>query len=92
MESNQTLRAVIYDCDAERAAQIGGLLRQLGYQPMVMDHAALVRTVLEAGKPDQVLMIGDAADMPDWAELGSALRAPLVRCTGDQLRLHLHCR
>ncbi len=77
MDKNQSTQAVIYDCDAERASQLLMLLRQLGYQPMVIDHAALVCTVLQAGNPEQVLVIGDVADMPDWTELGSALRGPL---------------
>jgi sigma-54 specific flagellar transcriptional regulator A len=74
---NPSLQAVIYDCDAERAAQLGILLKQLRYQPMVMDHAALVSTVLRGGKSEQVLMIGDVADLPDWHELGVALRQSL---------------
>ncbi|MGE0189025.1 MAG: sigma-54 interaction domain-containing protein [Steroidobacteraceae bacterium] len=77
MDKHQSLQAVIYDCDVERAAQLGELLRQLHYQPLVMDHAALVSTVLQAGKSEQVLMIGDVADLPDWSELGAALREAL---------------
>lgn len=70
-------QAVIYDCDTERAEQVFGFLMQLGCKPMVIDHAALVCTVLQAGQPGQVLVIGDVADMPDWTELGATLRGPL---------------
>jgi sigma-54 dependent transcriptional regulator, flagellar regulatory protein len=74
---NSTQQAVVYDCDAERASQVGLLLQQLGYQPMVIDHSALVRTVLQASVGEQVLLIGDVSDAPDWAELGAMLRGPL---------------
>ncbi|MGE0115378.1 MAG: sigma-54 interaction domain-containing protein [Steroidobacteraceae bacterium] len=74
---SSTQQAVVYDCDAERASQVGLLLKQLGYQPMVIDHSALVRTVLQASSGEQVLMIGDVSDAPDWAELGTVLRGPL---------------
>ncbi len=74
---NSAQQAVVYDCDAERASQVALLLQQLGYQPMVIDHSALVRTVLQASAGEQVLMIGDVSDAPDWAELGTVLRGPL---------------
>ena len=74
---NSAQQAVVYDCDAERASQVAVLLQQLGYQPMVIDHAAVVRTVLQASAGEQVLLIGDVADAPDWAELGAVLRGPL---------------
>ena len=70
-------QAVIYDCDAERAAQVGALLQQLDYQPMVIDHSALMRTVLGASLGPQVLLIGDVSDAPDWQELGVVLRGAL---------------
>ncbi|MGC3979887.1 MAG: sigma-54 dependent transcriptional regulator [Steroidobacteraceae bacterium] len=77
MATNSAQQAVVYDCDAERAAQVASLLQQLGYQPLVIDHAAVVRTVLQASAGEQVLMIGDVSDAPDWAELGAVLRGPL---------------
>jgi sigma-54 specific flagellar transcriptional regulator A len=74
---NSAQQAVVYDCDAERASQVAVLLQQLGYQPMVIDHSAVVRTVLQASASEQVLLIGDVSDAPDWAELGAVLRGPL---------------
>jgi sigma-54 specific flagellar transcriptional regulator A len=74
---NSTQQAVVYDCDAERASQVALLLQQLGYQPMVIDHSAVVRTVLQSSHGDQVLLIGDVSDAPDWQELGAVLRGPL---------------
>jgi sigma-54 specific flagellar transcriptional regulator A len=74
MKSQQ---AVVYDCDGERAAQVSALLQRLGYQAMVVDHAALVGTVLQVAGGEQVLLIGDVADAPDWNELGAVLRSAL---------------
>jgi sigma-54 specific flagellar transcriptional regulator A len=74
---NSAQQAVVYDCDAERASQVGLLLQQLGYQPMIIDHSAVVRTVLQASTGEQVLLIGDVSDAPDWNELGAGLRGPL---------------
>ncbi len=74
---NSAQQAVVYDCDAERASQVSLLLQQLGYQPMVIDHSAVVRTVLQASAGEQVLLIGDVSDAPDWSELGAVLRGPL---------------
>src|ERR1700716_2281584 len=74
---NSAQQAVVYDCDAERASQVGLLLQQLGYQPMIIDHSAVVRTVLQGSTGEQILMIGDVSDAPDWSELGAVLRGPL---------------
>jgi sigma-54 dependent transcriptional regulator, flagellar regulatory protein len=74
---NPMQQAVVYDCDAERAAQVSMVLRQLGYHPMVIDHSAVVRTVLNGATGGQVLLIGDVSDDPDWNDLGEALRGPL---------------
>jgi sigma-54 specific flagellar transcriptional regulator A len=74
---NSAQQAVVYDCDAERASQVALLLQQFGYQPMVIDHSAVVSTVLQASAGEQVLLIGDVSDAPDWAELGAVLRGPL---------------
>jgi sigma-54 specific flagellar transcriptional regulator A len=70
-------RAVVYDCDAERAAEVAAVLRFLDLQPMLIDHAALMQTVLQAHAARQVLLVGDVADSPDWRELGAALSGPL---------------
>jgi len=69
--------AVVYDCDSERAAQVSAVLRKLGYQAMVVDHAALVGTMLQASGSEQLLFIGDVSDSPNWNELGGALRGTL---------------
>jgi sigma-54 specific flagellar transcriptional regulator A len=74
---NSAQQAVVYDCDAERASQVALLMQQLGYQPMIIDHSAVVRTVLQASPGEQVLLIGDVSDAPDWSELGAVLRGPL---------------
>jgi len=69
--------AVVYDCDSERASQVAAVLQRLGYQAMVVDHAALVGTMLQASGGEQVLFIGDVSDSPNWSELGGSLRGAL---------------
>ncbi len=69
--------AVVYDCNSGRATQVAAVLQRLGYQPMVVDHAALVGTMLQASGAEQVLFIGDVSDSPNWSELGGALRGAL---------------
>lgn len=69
--------AVVYDCDSERASQVATVLQQFGYQAMVVDHAALVVTMLQASGTEQALFIGDVSDEPNWHELGSTLRGAL---------------
>jgi sigma-54 specific flagellar transcriptional regulator A len=68
-------RAVVYDCDAERAAEVAAVLRFLDIEAMLVDHGALMRSLVQGG-PSQALLIGDIADAdtPDWLELGAALR------------------
>lgn len=70
-------RAVVYDCDSERASEVAAVLRFLDMEPMLIDHAALVRSVLQTGTGRQALLIGDVADAPDWRELGNSLKAHL---------------
>src|SRR5689334_9047128 len=71
-------RAIVYDCDAERAAEVATVLRFLDLEPMLIDHAAVVRSVMQGCSGRQVLLIGDVADVPDWRELGAALRSHLT--------------
>jgi sigma-54 specific flagellar transcriptional regulator A len=66
-------RAVVYDCDADRAEAVAGVLRQLDLEPLLVDHAALMRAVIQGAVPP-ALLIGDVGDAPDWRELGAALR------------------
>jgi len=69
-------RAVVYDCDAERAAEVAAVLRFLDIEAMLVDHGALMRSLVQGNGPGQALLIGDIAeaDVPDWMELGAALR------------------
>jgi sigma-54 specific flagellar transcriptional regulator A len=74
-------RAVVYDSDAERAAEVAAVLRFLDMEPMLIDHGALVRSVMQSCTGRQALLIGDVADAPDWRELGAALKAHLSDVT-----------
>ncbi len=68
---------VVYDCDAERAAAVASVLRLMDLEALVIDHAALMRSVIQSPSSRQALLIGDVADSPDWQELGHALRGAL---------------
>jgi sigma-54 specific flagellar transcriptional regulator A len=74
--------AVVYDCDAERAAQVASVLKFLDIEPLAVDHATLVRSVLQASVVRQALLIGDIADTVEaregLRELIAALRVQLV--------------
>ena len=70
-------RAVVYDCDTERAEQVGEVLRALDLEPLLVDHAALMRAVIQGPATHPALLIGDVADALDWRELGAALREQL---------------
>jgi sigma-54 specific flagellar transcriptional regulator A len=70
-------RAVIYDCDTERAERVSQVLRALDLEPLPVDHAALMRAVIQAPTSPPALLIGDVADALDWRELGAALREQL---------------
>jgi len=74
-------RAVVYDCDSERAAEVAAVLRFLDMEPMLIDHGALVRSVMQSCTGRQALLIGDVTDAPDWRELGAALKAHLSDVT-----------
>jgi sigma-54 dependent transcriptional regulator, flagellar regulatory protein len=69
-------RAVVYDGDAQRAERVADVLRTLGLEPLLIDHAALMRAVIQAPSTPPALLIGDVADC-DWRELGAALREQL---------------
>ena len=69
-------RAVVYDGDAQRAERVAEVLRTLGLEPLLIDHSALMRAVIQAPSTPPALLIGDVAD--DWRELGAALRAHLA--------------
>ena len=70
-------RAVVYDCDGERAEQVGQVLKALELEPLLVDLAALMRAVIQASASPPALLIGDVADALDWRELGAALREQL---------------
>jgi sigma-54 dependent transcriptional regulator, flagellar regulatory protein len=69
-------RAVVYDGDAQRAERVANVLRTLGLEPLLIDHSALMRAVIQAPSTPPALLIGDVADC-DWRELGAALREQL---------------
>ena len=69
-------RAVVYDGDAQRAERVAEVLRTLGLEPLLIDHSALMRAVIQAPSTPPALLIGDVADC-DWRELGAALREQL---------------
>jgi sigma-54 dependent transcriptional regulator, flagellar regulatory protein len=69
-------RAVVYDCDPERAEQVAEVLRMLELEPLLIDHAALMRAVIQAPHTPPALLIGDVGDC-DWVEIGAALREQL---------------
>jgi sigma-54 dependent transcriptional regulator, flagellar regulatory protein len=70
-------RAVVYDCDTERAERVGLVLKAIELEPLLVDHAALMRAVIQAPTSPPALLIGDVADALDWRELGAALREQL---------------
>src|SRR5437868_1911346 len=70
-------RAVVYDCDSDRAEQVAAVLRFLDLEPLLIDHAALMRAVIQTPTTPPALLIGDVGDSPDWRELGAALREQL---------------
>ena len=69
-------RAVVYDCDPQRAEQVAEVLRSLDLEPLLIDHCALMRAVIQAPHSPPALLIGDVGDC-DWVELGAALREQL---------------
>jgi sigma-54 specific flagellar transcriptional regulator A len=69
-------RAVVFDGDPQRAERVAEVLRTLGLEPLLIDHSALMRAVIQAPSTPPALLIGDVADC-DWRELGAALREQL---------------
>jgi sigma-54 specific flagellar transcriptional regulator A len=69
-------RAVVYDCDVERAERVAQVLKELDLEPLLIDHAALMRAVIQSPMTPPALLIGDPGDC-DWIELGAALREQL---------------
>ncbi len=70
-------RAVVYDCDVERAEQVAAVLKFLDLEPLLIDHAALMRAMIQSPNTPPALLVGDVGDSPDWRELGAALREQL---------------
>jgi sigma-54 specific flagellar transcriptional regulator A len=70
-------RAVVYDCDVERAGQVAAVLKVLELEPMLIDHSALMRAVIQSPTSPPALLVGDVGDSLDWRELGAALREQL---------------
>jgi sigma-54 specific flagellar transcriptional regulator A len=69
-------QAVVYDNDAGRAEKVAGVLRELSLEPLLIDHCALMRAVIQTPNNPPALLVGDVADC-DWVELGAALREQL---------------
>jgi sigma-54 specific flagellar transcriptional regulator A len=69
-------QAVVYDSDAGRAEKVADVLRELNLEPLLIDHSALMRAVIQAPHNPPALLVGDVGDC-DWAELGAALRDQL---------------
>ena len=70
-------RAVVYDCDARTGRESRRRsCKSLDLEPLLIDHAALMRAVIQAPNTPPALLIGDVGDC-DWRELGAALREQL---------------
>ncbi len=69
-------RAVVYDCDPDRAERVAEVLREMDLEPLLIDHAALMRAVIQSPMTPPALLIGDPGEC-DWMELGAALREQL---------------
>jgi len=69
-------QAVVYDSDTGRAEKVAEVLRELSLEPLLIDHCALMRAVIQTPSTPPALLVGDVADC-DWAELGAALRGQL---------------
>ena len=69
-------QAVVYDSDAGRAEKVADVVRELSLEPLLIDHSALMRAVIQAPHNPPALLVGDVADC-DWVELGAALRDQL---------------
>lgn len=69
-------RAIVYDCDPERAERVAEVLKEVDLEPLLIDHAALMRAVIQSPMTPPALLIGDPGEC-DWVELGAALREQL---------------
>lgn len=69
-------QAVVYDSDPGRAEKVAEVLRELSLEPLLIDHCALMRAVIQTPNNPPALLVGDVADC-DWIELGAALREQL---------------
>ncbi|PZN32759.1 MAG: sigma-54-dependent Fis family transcriptional regulator [Proteobacteria bacterium] len=78
MKSSALRRAVVYDCDVDRAGKVAEVLRFLDLEPLLIDHAALMRAVIQSSNTPPALLVGDVGEDPDWRELGAALREQLA--------------
>lgn len=71
--------AVVFDSDAQRAEQVASVLKFLEIEPLPIDHATLVRSMLQASVVRQAVLIGDIADASEGLrELIAALRTQLT--------------
>jgi sigma-54 dependent transcriptional regulator, flagellar regulatory protein len=70
-------RVVVYDCDVERAAKVAAVLKDLKLEPLLIDHSALMRAIIQGPSTRPALLVGDVGDSLDWRELGAALREQL---------------
>ncbi|MET0987580.1 MAG: sigma-54 dependent transcriptional regulator [Steroidobacteraceae bacterium] len=70
--------AIVFDQDASRAAEVAAVLRFLDLQPLVVDDAALMRTMIQGQRTPPALLIGDVEETFDYREFGAALRGPLL--------------
>ncbi|WP_241520907.1 sigma-54-dependent transcriptional regulator [Steroidobacter cummioxidans] len=69
-------QAVVYDSDTGRAEKVAEVLRELSLEPLLIDHCALMRAMIQTPNNPPALLVGDVADC-DWVELGAALREQL---------------
>jgi len=69
-------RAVVYDCDPDRAERVAEVLKEVDLEPLLIDHDALMRAVIQSPMTPPALLIGDPGEC-DWVELGRALREQL---------------
>jgi len=84
-------RAVVYDCNPERAAEVAAVLRFLDIEAMTVDHAALMRSLVQSNlvqynlsrQEGQETGAGVALLIGDVAEVGDA---PDWRELGASLR------
>ena len=69
---------VVFDQNASRAAEVAAVLRFLDLQPLVVDDAALMRTMIQGQRTPTALLIGEVEETFDHREFGAALRGPLL--------------